>query len=137
MNNIDLNNRIAVVTGASQGFGYAISKRLVKSGAKVINIDKTRINTFEFDQIDFNLQSFGSHSIIRPKIQEINSFQLLRCIFNKDINPPNECGQGDMISETKQELLKRFFKPIYILLITILSCFLLTKNFLKLSCITG
>ena len=40
MNNIDLNNRIAVVTGASQGFGYAISKRLVQSGAKVINIDK-------------------------------------------------------------------------------------------------
>ncbi len=40
MNNIDLNNRIAVVTGASQGFGYAISKRFVQSGAKVINIDK-------------------------------------------------------------------------------------------------
>ena len=40
MNNIDLNNRISVVTGASQGFGYAISKRLVQSGAKVINIDK-------------------------------------------------------------------------------------------------
>ena len=28
MNNIDLNNKIAVVTGASQGFGYAIAKRL-------------------------------------------------------------------------------------------------------------
>ena len=40
MNNIDLNNRIAVVTGASQGFGYAISKRLIQSGAKVINFDK-------------------------------------------------------------------------------------------------
>ena len=40
MINFDLNNRIAVVTGASQGFGYAISKRFVQSGAKVINIDK-------------------------------------------------------------------------------------------------
>ena len=40
MNNIELNNKIAVVTGASQGFGYAIAKRLIKSGAKVINIDK-------------------------------------------------------------------------------------------------
>ena len=39
MNNIDLNNRIAVVTGASQGFGYAIAKRFTESGAKVINID--------------------------------------------------------------------------------------------------
>ena len=40
MNNIDLNNKIAVVTGASQGFGYAIAKRFTESGAKVINIDK-------------------------------------------------------------------------------------------------
>ena len=103
-------------------------KKFVLFNGKVINIDKTRINTFEFDQIDFNLQSFGSNSIIKPKIQEINSFQLLRCIFNKDINPPNECGQGDMINETKQELLKRFFKPIYILLITILSCYLFTSG---------
>ena len=40
MNNIDLTNKIAVVTGAAQGFGYAIAKRFVSSGAKVILIDK-------------------------------------------------------------------------------------------------
>ena len=103
-------------------------KKFVLFNGKVINIDKTRINTFEFDQIDFNLQSFGSNSIIKPKIQEINSFHLLRCTFNKDLKPPKECGQGDMINETKQELLKRFFKPIYILLITMLSCYLFTSG---------
>ena len=104
-------------------------KKFVLFNGKVINIDKTRINTFEFNQIDFNLQSFGSNSIIRPKIQEINSFKLLKCIFNKDIDPSEECGQGEMINEeTKQELLKRFFKPIYILLITILSCYLFTSG---------
>ena len=103
-------------------------KKFVLFNGKVINIDKTRINTFEFDQIDFNLQSFGSNSIIKPKIQEISSFQLLRCVFNKDIDPSKECGQSDMIDETKQELLKRFFKPIYILLITILSCYLFTSG---------
>jgi len=47
MNNIELNNKIAVVTGASQGFGYAISKRLIKSGAKVINFDKDPVATAE------------------------------------------------------------------------------------------
>ncbi len=40
MNNIDLTNKIAVVTGAAQGFGYAIAKRFVSSGANVILIDK-------------------------------------------------------------------------------------------------
>ena len=58
MNNIELNNKIAVVTGASQGFGYAIAKRFVKSGAKVINIDKDSevtaeaINKKEFEFAD-------------------------------------------------------------------------------------
>ena len=40
MNQIDLNNRIAVITGAAQGFGYAIAKRFSASGCKIILIDK-------------------------------------------------------------------------------------------------
>src|ERR1041385_7194980 len=35
MNQIDLNGRCAVVTGGAQGFGKAITERLVASGAKV------------------------------------------------------------------------------------------------------
>src|SRR3954449_2241109 len=35
MNKIDLNDRIAVVTGGAQGFGRAITERFVASGAKV------------------------------------------------------------------------------------------------------
>jgi 3-oxoacyl-[acyl-carrier protein] reductase len=35
MNRIDLNGRVAVVTGGAQGFGRAITERFVASGAKV------------------------------------------------------------------------------------------------------
>jgi 3-oxoacyl-[acyl-carrier protein] reductase len=35
MNQIDLKNRIAVVTGGAQGIGYAIAARLLESGASV------------------------------------------------------------------------------------------------------
>lgn len=35
MNQIDLNNRHAVVTGAAQGIGFSIARRLVASGASV------------------------------------------------------------------------------------------------------
>jgi len=35
MNQIDLNNQVAVVTGGAQGIGLAIARRLVASGAKV------------------------------------------------------------------------------------------------------
>ena len=40
MNNIDLNDKVAVVTGAAQGFGLAIAKRISESGANVVIWDK-------------------------------------------------------------------------------------------------
>ena len=42
MNNINLNNKVAVVTGGAQGFGLAITKKFLDSGAEVIiwDIDK-------------------------------------------------------------------------------------------------
>ena len=36
MNNLDLKNRVAIITGGAQGFGLAISKRIVESGGKAI-----------------------------------------------------------------------------------------------------
>ncbi len=42
MNNINLNNRTAIVTGGAQGFGLAMTKRFLDSGANVIiwDLDK-------------------------------------------------------------------------------------------------
>tara|TARA_Y100000590_G_scaffold467840_1_gene648207 strand:+ start:5237 stop:5986 length:750 start_codon:yes stop_codon:yes gene_type:complete len=42
MNKINLSNRVAVVTGGAQGFGLAITKKLIESGAYVViwDIDK-------------------------------------------------------------------------------------------------
>ena len=46
MNKFDLNNRVSVVTGGAQGFGLAISKKFLESGAEVIawDIDKAELN---------------------------------------------------------------------------------------------
>ncbi|MGI9335906.1 MAG: SDR family NAD(P)-dependent oxidoreductase [Gammaproteobacteria bacterium] len=42
MNQIDLRNRNAIVTGAAQGIGYAVSERLLASGACVGLFDRDR-----------------------------------------------------------------------------------------------
>ena len=41
MVNFDLNNRVAIVTGGAQGFGYAITKRFLESGAEVITTNNS------------------------------------------------------------------------------------------------
>ena len=40
MNQIDLNNKTAVITGGAQGFGYSMVERFSQSGAKVMIWDK-------------------------------------------------------------------------------------------------
>ena len=35
MNNFDLKNKIAIVTGGAQGFGLDIAKKFINSGAEV------------------------------------------------------------------------------------------------------
>ena len=46
MNDYNLKGRRAIVTGGAQGFGYAISKRFIESGAEVIiwDIDQKAID---------------------------------------------------------------------------------------------
>jgi NAD(P)-dependent dehydrogenase (short-subunit alcohol dehydrogenase family) len=46
MNQIDLNGRVAVVTGGAQGLGYAMTERLLRSGAEAVlwDIDAAKLD---------------------------------------------------------------------------------------------
>jgi lipopolysaccharide export system permease protein len=96
---------------------------------KVINNEDSKINVFEFDQINFNLKDYTSNSTTAAKIQEINTFDLLSC-FSKDSKVQRELFRCDkkFFSDIKQELLKRLYKPIYIPLIAIVTCFMLISS---------
>jgi 2-dehydro-3-deoxy-L-rhamnonate dehydrogenase (NAD+) len=47
MNQIDLNSRVAVVTGGARGIGYAVAERMLRSGASVSiwDVDAVRLET--------------------------------------------------------------------------------------------
>lgn len=104
------------------------------SNGRVINNDKSKINIFEFDEIDFNLKTFDTNTIIVPKIQEISSLGLLSCFF-KDIKSEkfDSFNCDKTLPEVKQELLKRLYKPIYIPIVAILTCFLIITSSNKIN----
>jgi 3-oxoacyl-[acyl-carrier protein] reductase len=62
MNKYNFENRVAIITGGAQGFGFAISKRFIESGGKVIiwDIDKDAI---EIAKKEINSDNFD-HQIV-------------------------------------------------------------------------
>ena len=102
---------------------------------KIINLEESKINIFEFDQIDFNLAEYSTNTILTPKIQELPSPILLDCVLHilkkqKFENDSQFTCSLQIFDEIVQELLKRFYKPLYIPIIALLCCFLiiLPKN---------
>ena len=103
---------------------------------KVINKEELKINVFEFDQIDFSLSDYSTNTILVPKIQEISSKKLGTCLLNliknKNYQKKNKSFSCEysLKEDILQELFKRFYKPLYIPIIAVISVFLiiLPKN---------
>ena len=103
---------------------------------EIINNDENKVNKLSFDEIDINLKNFSTNTIVVPKIQEINSFSLIKCLYFKDnLNKrfDNFSCETKLMNEIKEELLKRFYQPLYIPLITLLCGYLVifSKNSTK------
>ena len=65
MNKINLENRVAIVTGGAQGFGLAITKRFIESGAKVLIWDKdteylNKVDLINTQKIEVDVSSYKS-----------------------------------------------------------------------------
>ena len=100
------------------------------SDGRVINRNGDRITNFTFKKIDFDLSKYSSKSTIYPKTQEASSTDIIKCLYLNYKNKISDFSADylrctvDSIKDIKQEFLKRFYKPFYILLIG-LSCSLL------------
>ena len=116
---------------AKEGFLINENKKLFRLlNGKVISNNNNKLISFEFDKIDYDLSKFSSRSIKKPKIQELSSIKLIRCttslmsgqtykddLFSCDV---------DKLKNFNQELYKRFVKPLYLPILTLMCCFLLT-----------
>jgi len=105
-------------------------KGIIKNNKLVLfegNIQTKNINNelknFFFDKTELNIKNFTTRTIIEFKIQETDSLQLIRCIFNIQKTNLQNCSNDKR--EAIEHMSRRVIKPLYITLIALFSSFLL------------
>ena len=128
---VDFKENDSQIIYAKEGFLITEDKKLFRLlNGKVISNNNNKLISFEFDKIDYDLSKFSSRSIKKPKIQELSSLKIVKCslslmsgktydddLFNCEVNK---------LKNFNQELYKRFIKPFYLPILTLVCCFLLT-----------
>ena len=110
MINFDLSNRVAVVTGGAQGFGFAISERFIKSGAKVIiwdidkNAAKEAIEKLNSKECSYQLVDVTNFDEIKKSLSDIETKYGKIDIF---INNAGIAGKNTTVAEYPLEEWKK------------------------------
>ena len=93
MNKINLENRVAIVTGGAQGFGLAITKRFIESGARVLIWDKdteylNKVDLKNAQKIEVDVSNYKSvENAFAESLTHENKIDIL--INNAGIAGPN------------------------------------------------
>ena len=93
MNKINLENRVAIVTGGAQGFGLAITKRFIESGARVLIWDKdteylNKVDLKNTQKIEVDVSNYKSvENAFAESLKYENKIDIL--INNAGIAGPN------------------------------------------------
>ena len=92
-------------------------------------------SNFRFENFEFNLSNFASKTTVIPKIQENSSANIIKCFLNNIngkqkylINEKELVCSIDSYKDITQEIFKRFFLPLYVPVICLISCLLLINN---------
>ena len=131
---IDNNQSQIIVAESGEIIGYENSKKkIILYKGKIINTEKNNQGIIYFSKFDLDLSKFSTKTITHPKVQEMSSKNLFKCLnkinqfkhYNKIDNQNKKffLGCSLEISEAiAEEFLKRFFSPLFIILIGITSC---------------
>ena len=112
-------------------------KRILRLlNGQYININKFgKVTSFNFEKTDFNLSKFLTKTTTYRKLQERQTSELLICAHSllikkeplKNKKEAINCNLNS-IREIMSEIYKRFFKPLYLFLLSSIVIFLLTSN---------
>ena len=127
---------LSKIAGSSSSTIFAKSGHMSKDEKNLIlyngNIQKLNedgdVNIVQFQKTTLSLSGISTKSISEPKMQETPTMQILRCLTQNNTARHNCDDSKKSMMDTKIEINKRFGMPIYIPLISLISCFLLTSR---------
>jgi lipopolysaccharide export system permease protein len=114
---------------AKSGIVDKDNKKLILNNGNIQRIDKDgSISVIKFNKTELNLSGLSTKSITEPKIQETSTLDILLCLLNKKVDMHN-CETDDKEKkDIKIEINKRFGMPIFIPLIALICCFVLSSR---------
>ena len=127
---------LSKIAGSSSSTIFAKSGHMSEDEKNLIlyngNIQKLNedgdVNIIQFQKTTLSLSGIPTKSISEPKMQETPTMQILRCLTQNNTARHNCDDSKKSMMDTKIEINKRFGMPIYIPLISLISCFLLTSR---------
>ena len=127
---------LSKIAGSSSSTIFAKSGHMSEDEKNLIlyngNIQKLNedggVSIIQFQKTTLNLSGISTKSISEPKMQETPTMQILRCLTQNNTARHNCDDSKKSMMDTKIEINKRFGMPIYIPLISLISCFLLTSR---------
>ena len=130
-NILELTSDDSQIIYAKEGFLDNKDNKIFKLlKGKIVSTNNNRLISFEFDKIDYDLSKFDSRTIKIAKMQELPSRKIIECSISlmKGISYRESMFLCDpnSLKNIKQEIYKRFIKPMYFPLLTLICCFLLT-----------
>ena len=130
-NILDLTSDDNQIIFAKEGFLDSNDKKVFKLlEGKIISTNKNKLMSFEFDKIDYDLSKFDSRTIKIAKMQELPSRKIIECSIslmkNTTYREKMFLCDFESLKNINQEIYKRFIKPMYFPLLTLVCCFLLT-----------
>ncbi len=86
------------------------------------------ISIIKFEKTELNLSGLSTKTISEPKIQETSTLQIMNCITGRTSAMHNCNDTKKFKKDVKIEINKRFGMPLFIPLIALISCFLLSSR---------
>ena len=124
-----------IISKSGEIIGNDNEKYLSLNDGIIINYGKSKkLTYFNFEQSNFNLNKYKTKTTIVPKIQEINSITIIKCLANLTSNINTKifinklnC-EKSFLKNLTQEIYKRTILPIYIPILCIIASLIILKS---------